>query len=52
MKIKKHWYHSITYCCPMCGCIRTHKERKYTPKPPAAIKRHEYHDCYCGCVGY
>ncbi len=31
--MKKHWYFTLIYLCPLCLCERRYKQRRYGRKP-------------------
>lgn len=46
-EVKKYWYQTIRYRCPVCGGVYTTRLRVHA-KPNAILEESEY----CGCEGY
>lgn len=47
---RPHWYFISVYACPVCGRGTETRERQYDGKPAEWSRRHEYYECYDGCL--
>ena len=48
---RKHWYFITQEECPVCGCGREYRERRYDPRPKEYEKRHDYNPmAYDSCI--
>jgi hypothetical protein len=48
-KPRRCWYFITEDSCPICMRFHTYRERRYTRRPKAWFKRHEYTETWDGC---
>ncbi len=47
--VRKYWYLTTTYECPLCGGGETFRERVHTEKPTDPNERYSYKEYYDYC---